>query len=192
MATVTNGPWNAAPARAKVKRVARVLAISVVAFVPFSTTASAQIPRSATRAGTTSPVASTAAVGYHSRSVRSNARLPLPAQPVAVARALVHTVVGIQLPCYPNNVNQWYRASRGCPVTPQFRRYLLAHMRDVDPICQCQNYALHNTFHLLFQRAGLAAVAATLTFTYNTVYIVFVEVKGGGGWAATANYVTHT
>lgn len=130
--------------------------------------------------------------GTHDALVpRSNARIALPTQPVVAARDLVHAVVGTQLPCYPHDVKQWYLQSLGCPVTPQFRRYLLAHMRDVDPICQCQNYAIHNTFRLVFQRAGLAAVAATLAFAYNTVYIVFVEVNRGRGWLVTANYVTH-
>ncbi len=122
----------------------------------------------------------------------SKANVALPTHPIAAARALVHTVGGIQLPCYPQNANQWYLASRGCPVTPRFRRYLLTHMRDVDPVCQCQNYALHNTFRLLFQRKALAVVTATLTFGYNTIYIVFVEVNRGTGWAIDANYVTHT
>lgn len=135
---------------------------------------------------------STATAGNDSRSFRSNLRVALPAQPIAAARELVHTVGGTQLPCYPQNVNQWYLARRGCPVTPRFRRYLLAHMRDIDPVCQCQNYPIRSSFRLLFQRAGLATVAATLTFTYSTVYIVFVEVKRGAGWAVTANYVTHT
>jgi len=151
------------------KRFSIILAIAALIVISFSTIVSgAQAHRDVARVGTA-----------------------LPAQPVTAARDLVHMVGGIQLPCYPQQSNQWYLASRGCPVTAEFRRYLLAHMRSIDPICQCQNYALHNTFRLLFQQAGLAAVAATLTFTYNTVYIVLVEVNRGAGWAVTANYVTH-
>ena len=126
------------------------------------------------------------------RYVHPDDHAALPSQPLAAARDLVHSVGDIQLPCYPHNVKKWYLASLGCPVTTAYRHYLLAHSRDADPVCGCQNYAIRNTFHLLFQRAGLATVAATLTFTYNTLYIVFVEVKRGNSRMVTSSYVTHS
>ncbi len=182
MATVNRVPLTATPIRTTMKRFFIVLAIAASAVVPFGPAVSeAWAHRAVTPLGISRPMVNS-----------SDARVALPAQPITAARDLVHTVVGIQVPCYPRNINQWYLASRGCPVTPRFRRYLFAHMRDIDPICQCQNYALHNTFRLLYQRAGLAAVAATLTFAYDKVYIVFVEVNRGAGWAVTANYVAHS
>ncbi len=192
MATATGMSPDAASARTTVHRFSIVLTIAATAVIPFGPMASgAQAQRVAAPGGTAPPMMSNLATRHGFTSFHSNVRADLPARPITAARALVHVVDGIQPPCYPRNVNQWYLASRGCPVTPRFQRYLHAHMRDSDPICQCQNVALHTTFRLLFQRAGVAVVAATLPFTYYPLYIVLVEVNRGSGWAVTANYVTH-
>lgn len=169
----------------------RVVVVTVLMGMVFATVGMTQARGAPMQHASGVPRVQSALARNDARTAHANDRVALPTQPITAARDLVHTVGGVQRPCYPRNVKQWYLERLGCPVTPEYRRYLLTHSRDADPVCGCQNYALHNTFHELFQRAGLAAVAATLTFTYNTVYIVFVEVKRGTGWAVTANYVTH-
>src|SRR5437763_8118992 len=67
-----------------------------------------------------------------------------PATPVAAVKRLVRTDPPRPGPCYPNTSSPrtWYLPSSGCPLTRRLSHRLRSDpIRDVDPICRCQNVA---------------------------------------------------